>query len=138
MLAITDFALYLFAKHQTIFFANLNWDDPRPLFTPGAGRRLSLIVIAMFATSTLTLLIKLFTRSRWVDVASNLISLALIGLLLSQPFDNLFAIHISERALRVVKYSLKFTLLFIALMSTIDLIKHIVVISRRKLARTTS
>jgi hypothetical protein len=132
MLAITDFALYLFAKHQTIFFANLNWDDPRPLFTPGAGRRLSLIVIAMFATSTLTLLIKLFTRSRWVDVASNLISLALIGLLLSQPFDNLFAVHISERALRVVKYSLKFTLLFIALMSTIDLVKHIVVISRRK------
>jgi hypothetical protein len=132
MLAITDFALYLFTKHQTIFFANLNWDDPRPLFTPGAGRRLSLIVIAMFATSTLTLLIKLFTRSRWVDVASNLISLALIGLLLSQPFDNLFAVHISERALRVVKYSLKFTLLFIALMSTIDLIKHIVAISRRK------
>jgi hypothetical protein len=136
MLAITDFALYLFAKHQTIFFANLNWDDPRPLFTPGAGRRLSLIVIAMFATSTLTLLIKLFTRSRWVDVASNLISLALIGLLLSQPFDNLFAVHISERALRVVKYSLKFTLLFIALMSTIDLVKHIVVISRRKLLKT--
>jgi hypothetical protein len=86
----------------------------------------------MFALSTLTLLIKLFTRSHWVDIASNAISLGLIGLLLRQPFDNLFAIPISGRALRAVKYSLTFMLLFIALMTTIELIKHIVVISRRK------
>jgi hypothetical protein len=133
MLAITDLALYLFARHHTIFFVNLDWTDPRPLFTPGAGRRLSIIVIAMFAVSTMALLIKLFTRSRWVDVASNAVSLGLIGFLLSTPFDGLFAVRIAEDALPKIKYAAKFTLLFIALMITIDLIKSLVLIGRRKL-----
>jgi hypothetical protein len=137
MLAITDFALYLFARHQTIFFVNLDWTDPRPLFTPGAGRRLSLIVIAGFAVSTLTLLIKLVTRSRWVDVISSFVSLGLIGLILTQPFDNLFAVRIAENLLPKIRFAAKFTLLFIALMTTIDMIKNIVIISRRKLHAVT-
>jgi hypothetical protein len=138
MLAITDFALYLFAKHQTIFFVNIDFANPRLLFTPGAGRRLSMILIAMFAASTLSLLIKLFTRSRWVDVISNVVSLALIGLVLRQPFDGLFAAEIAERFLPKIQYWAKFTilitLLFIALMITIDLIKNLVIIGRKKLA----
>jgi hypothetical protein len=138
MLAITDFALYLFARHQTIFFVNLDWTDPRPLFTPGAGRRLSLIVIAGFAVSTLTLLIKLFTRSRWVDVIGSFVSLGLIGLILTQSFDNLFAVRIAENILPKIRFAAKFTLLFIALMTTIDLVKNIVIISRRKLNSATS
>jgi hypothetical protein len=135
MLAITDFALYLFARHQTIFFVNLNWNDPRPLFTPDAGRRISLIVIAGFAAWTITLLVKLFTRSRWVDVIYSVVSLALIGLLLRQPFDNLFAVNIAERFLPKIKFGLKFLLLFIAAMVTIDLVKNLVRIGRRKLAK---
>jgi hypothetical protein len=137
MLAITDFALYLFTKHHTIFFVNLNWNDPRPLFTPDAGRRISLVVIAMFAASTLALLVKLFTRSRWVDAVSNVVSLALIGLLLRQPFDNLFAVAVSEKLLPKIKFGLKFLLLFIALIITIDLIKNLVIIGRRKIAKNT-
>jgi hypothetical protein len=137
MLAITDFASYLFAKHQTIFYANLNWDDPRPLFTPGAGRRLSMIVIAMFAVSTIALLIKLFTRSRWVDVASNTIFLGLIGLLLRQPLDGLFANDIAARLLPKYRFAVKFTLLFIASAVTLDLFKHLVHIGRRKLCQDT-
>jgi hypothetical protein len=136
-LAVTDVALYLFARHQTIFFVNLDWTDPRPLFTPGAGRRLSLIVIAGFAVSALTLFIKLFTRSRWVDVTSSVISLGLIGLILTQSFDNLFAVRIAENILPKIRFAAKFTLLFIALMTTIELIKNIVIISRRKLNSTT-
>lgn len=136
MVAITDFALYVFARHQTIFFTNVDWSNLRPLFTPGAGRRISIIVIAGFAVSTMALFVKLFTGSRWVDVASNVVSLGLIGLLLREPVDNLFAVHVSEHALRSIKYGVKFTLLFIALMTTIELIKNIVVISRRKLAKT--
>jgi len=139
MLAITDFALYLFARHQTIFFVNLDWTDPRPLFTPSAGRRLSLIVIAMFAASTLALLIKLVTRSRWVDVISNVISLALIGLLLTQPFDGLFAPEIAAKVLPKLgpwlRTSVVLSLLFVAFMIALDLVKHLVVISRRKLAQ---
>ena len=136
MLGITDFALFLFAKHHTIFFVNLDWTDPRPLFTPGAGRRLSMIVIAMFAASTIGLLVKLFTRSRWVDVCSNIVSLALFGLLLQQPFDNLFAITIPENLMPKIKFGVKFLLLFIAVMVTVDLIKNLVIIGRRKLVRS--
>jgi len=135
MLAITDFALYVFARHRTIFFANFDWDNLRPLFMPGPGRRISLIVIAMFAASTMALLIKLFTRSRWVDVASSVVSLGLIGLLLTQPFNDLFAVRIAENLLPKIRYAVEFLLLFIALMTTIELVKSIVIISRRKLAR---
>jgi hypothetical protein len=137
MLAVTDFALYVFARHQTIFFVNVDWDNLRPLFMPAPGRRISLIVIAMFAASTMALFVKLFTRSRWVDVASNAVTLGLVGLLLRQPFDNLFVPEIAGRfSPRIVtwgKYSVLITLLFIALMTTIELVKGIVIISRRKL-----
>jgi len=140
MLAITDFALYLFAKHQTIFFINLDWDNLRPLFMPGPGRRISLIVIAMFAASAMALLVKLVTRSRWVDVVSNTVSLALIGLILTQPFDNLFVAEIAEklqmhppRVASWAKNTVLITLLFIALMIAVDLVKNLVAISRKKL-----
>ena len=123
MLAITDFALYLFARHQTIFFVNLDWTDPRPLFTPGAGRRLSLIVIAGFALSTMTLLIKLFTRSRWVDVVNSAISLGLIGLILTQP-STTSSRSGSPRTSCPRSGTRRNYALFIALMTTIELIKN--------------
>ncbi len=135
MLALTDFALYLYVKFHTVFFVNMNWTNPRPLLTPEAGRRISLIVIAMLAAGTLRLLVKLFTSSRWVDVVSSGISLPLIGLLLRQPFDNPFAVSVPERFLPKIKFGLKFFLLFIALMVTIDLIKNLILIGRKKLAR---
>lgn len=135
MLGLTDFALYLYVKFHTVFFVNMNWTDPRPLLTPEAGRRISLIVIAMLAAGTLRLLVKLFTSSLWVDVVASGISLPLIGLLLRQPFDNPFAVSVPERFLPKIKFGLKFFLLFIALMVTIDLIKNLIVIGRRRLAR---
>ncbi len=140
MLAVTDFALYLFAKHQTIFFINLDWDNLRPLFMPGPGRRISLIVIAMFAVSTMALLVKLVTRSRWVEVVSNTVSLALIGLILTQPLDNLFVAEIAEKLQKHppkvaswAKNTILITLLFIALIIAVDLVKNIVAVSRKKL-----
>jgi len=135
MFAVTDFAIYLYVKRQTIFFKNLDFSDPLPLFTAAAGRRISLIVIAMFAASALALLVKVFTSSRWVDVGSSVVSLALIGLLLGQPFDNLFAVTVSEKILPKIRFGVKFLLLFIAVMVTIDLVKNLVIIGRRKLAK---
>lgn len=135
MLAVTDFALYLYVKHHTIFFANLDFTNPRPLLTPDAGARYSILVIAMLAAGTLALLVKLFTKSRWVDVGSSVVSLALIGLLLRQPFNHPFAVSVPEHFLPQIKFGLKFALLFIALLVTIDLIKNLIVIGRRKLVR---
>jgi hypothetical protein len=134
MLAITDFALYLYVKHHTIFFVNLNFTDPRPLLTPEAGRRISLVVIAMLASGTLGLFAKFFFTSRWIDVASDGIGLVLIGLLLRQPFDNPFAVTVPSRLLPQIKFALTFTLLFIAVLVTIDLIKNLIHIGRRRLA----
>lgn len=136
LLALTDFALYILSKYGTIFlyFENLKESrGPVPLFTPGAGRRLSLIVIAMLAAATMKLFIRLFTRSRWVDVASNVVSLALIGLLLRQPFEGLFAGPVAESFLPKIKHGITYLLLFIAAMITFDLIKNLVALGRRKL-----
>ena len=138
MLVLISAALYVFSRHATIFFLNLDLKNPVPLFTPDAGRRISMIVIAMLLASTLALFVKLFNRSRWVDVVSNVISLALFGLILREPLDGLFAITLPERAMAAIKYSIKFTLLFIALIVAIDLVKNLVAIGRRKLAKTSS
>ncbi len=61
------------------------------------------------------------------------VSLVLIGLLLSQPFENLFAVSIPEKVLPKIKFGAKFALLFIAVMITVDLIKNLVIIGRRRL-----
>lgn len=135
MLAVTDFAIYLYVKHHTIFFVNMNFMDPRPLLTAEAGRTISLIVISMFVAGTVAAFLKVFLSSRWLDVVSDAVSLALIGLLLRQPFDGLFAVSISDRFLPKIRYALAFTLLFVALMVTIDLIKNLVLIVRRRLPK---
>lgn len=134
MLAVTDFALYVFARRGTVFFTNPRWKDAPSLFLPGPGRTISLVVIALFAVSALALLAKLLTRSRWVDIVSNALSLALIGVLLARPFDGLFAVALSERLTVWLKYTLRFSLLFVALMMAIELVKHIVAVSRKRLA----
>jgi hypothetical protein len=136
MLAVTDVALYIFARYQTIFLYLTHGANPKPLLTPEAGRYLSIIVIASLAVSTMALLVKLFTRSRWVDIVSNVISLGLIGLILRQSFDNLFAITIPEKLLPVVKANIKIVLLIIALIITYELVRDIVRVSRRKLAKS--
>lgn len=133
MLAVTDFAVCIFARHHTIFFYLTGGSDPKPLLAPGPGRYLSLIVIAQLAVSTMTLLVKLLTRSPWVTIVSNVISLGLIGLALRVPFDGLFAITMSEKLLRLVKANIKIALLAIALVVTYELIRGLVCVGRRKL-----
>jgi hypothetical protein len=136
MLALTDLALYVFSRYGTIFLFKRGAADFQPLLTPEAGRRVSLVIIGLFAVSTMALLAKLFTSSRWVGVVSRTLSLGLLGLLLNQPLDAILAVPISEPALRAVKYTVTFSLLFVALMTAIELIKNIVILSRQKLGRT--
>jgi hypothetical protein len=136
MLAVTDLALYLFARHRTIFFYLTDGSDPRPLLAPGPGRYLSIIVIAQLAVSTMTLLVKLLTRSPWVKIVSNVVSLGLIGLMLRVPFDGLFAVPMSEKLLRVLKANVRIALLAIALVVTYELVRDLVRAGRRNLARS--
>jgi len=135
MLAVTDFAIYLYVKHQTIFFVNMNFLEARPLLTPEAGRSISLIVIVMFAAGALGSFLRVFLSSRWIDIASDGLSLVLISLLLRQPFDNLLAVPVPAALLPKIRFGLTFTLLFIALMATIDLIKNLVIVVRKRLPK---
>jgi hypothetical protein len=135
MLALTDLALYAYSRYGTIFLFKRGSDDFQPLLTPEAGRRISLVIIALFAVATMALLARLVTSSRWVDAASRTVSLGLIGFLLTQPLDDIVALPISESGLRALKYTVTFSLLFIALMTAVELIKSIVILSRRGLRR---
>jgi hypothetical protein len=136
MLTLTDLALHVFSRHGTIFLFKRGAADFRPLLTPDAGRRVSLVIIGLFAVSTMALLVKLFTSSRWVDVVSRALSLGFLGLLLNQPLDAILAVPISEPALRALKYTVTFSLLIIALITAIELVKSIAVLSRRRFGRT--
>lgn len=135
LLALTDSAVYLYAKYRTIFFVNLDIRAHRPLFTPEAGAWYSLIVIGMLAVGALSLFAKILTSSRWVDVVEHALGLVLIGLLLSRPFDNPFAITLPQGLLPTLKGVALGIALFIALMTTVELIKNLVRVARRKLAQ---
>lgn len=136
MSALAGFAAYIFVTCRTIFLLSLNFSEPRPLFIPEVGYRISLIVVAMFVAGALAAIVRVFTGSRWVDVASNGLSLALIGLLLRQPFDAPFAVATLARLAHQIRTAAKFSLVFIALFVAIDLIKNLVAIGRGKLAKT--
>lgn len=137
MLALTGLAVRLFIKFQTIFFVSFNFKKFRPLLMPAPGRLVSLVVITMLIAGTISLFIKLFTFSRrvacWVDVVSDGIALILIGLLLRQPYVDLFAVYISPVLLPKIHFSLAFTLLFVALMIAIDLVVNLVRLGRKRL-----
>ncbi len=136
MLALTAAAVYVFTRHGTVFIAGLaSSGEIKPLFTAEAGRSLSLIVIALLAAGAVSLFLKLFTRSRWIDVGSDAVSLILFGLILRRPFDGLFAVPISGQALSGIRIGLAAALLFIVLMTAIALIKNLVMIGRGALVR---
>ncbi len=138
MTAFAGFAVYVFVACRTIFLLSLNFGEPRPLFTPDVGYRISLIVVAMFVAGAVSSIVKAFTDSRWVDLASNVFSLAMIGLLLRQPFASPFAVASLARLTPAIRTAAKFFLLFIALMTAIELIKNLVVIGRGKLEKAGS
>lgn len=134
MLAVTDFALYVYYKAHTLFVINFDLDAPRRLLTPDVDKRVSLIVLAMLAVGTAAAFARIFTSSRWVDVVSDAVSLALVGLLLRQPLDNVFAVSIPERLLPFIKLNLRIVLLVIAVFVAFNLVKNLIAIGRKKLA----
>ncbi|MBN2206366.1 MAG: hypothetical protein JW742_03090 [Candidatus Aminicenantes bacterium] len=132
MLAVTGFALYVYAKARTLFVINFDLDAPRRLLTPAADERASLIVLALLVTGTAAALARIFTRSRWVDVASDALSLGFFGLLLRQPLEGAFAVPLPERLLPFLKVNLRIVLLIVAVFVAVDLVKNLIAIGRRK------
>jgi len=135
MTALTGAALYLYIRYGTIFFASFNMPQRRPIFTPEAGQWFSLILIGLWAISTISLAIKLGTSSPWVDAIGKALSLVLLGLAFRQPFDTALARPLPETLNRVYKLSLTITLLVICLFIAIDLVKALIRIGRKRLTR---
>jgi len=131
MLAGTGLTLYLYVRYHSIFFLNLDFPEPRLLFTPETGKWFSLAVIAMFAVGTVALCVKFFTSSPWVDVIKNGICVIIVGMLFRLPLDNAFAFSPSTRARLSIKYTLMVTLFFISIGFVVDFIKSLVLSSRK-------
>ncbi len=130
-LAVTDAALYLYVKYHTLFFANLDFPAPEPLFLPVPGKRISLIVIALLAVSMLTQFIKFFTRSRWVDAASNAAVLVLLGFLFRLPSGRLFAEPGPGRLFSLFETGMTLTLVLMAVIVTVLLIRNLILAGRK-------
>jgi hypothetical protein len=135
MTALTGIALYFYIRYQTIFFVNLDFAQHRPIFTPEAGRWFSLILIGLWALSAISLAVKLVTSSPWVDAVEKALSLVLLGLAFRQPFDTALAVHLPEGLVRWINLSFTFTLLVICIFVAVDLIKALVRIGRKQLAK---
>jgi len=139
MTALTGTALYFYIRYQTIFFVNLDFAQHRPIFTPEAGQWYSLILIGLWALSAISLAFKLVMSSPWVDAVEKALSLVLLGLAFRQPFDTALAVHLPvhlpEGLVRWINISFTFTLLVICIFVAVDLIKALVRIGRRRLAK---
>jgi len=135
MTALTGTALYFYIRYQTIFFVNLDFAQHRPIFTPEAGRWFSVILIGLWALSAISLAVKLVTSSPWVDAVEKTLSLFLLGLAFRQPFDTALAVHAPEGLVRWINLSFTFTLLVICIFVAVGLIKALVRIGRKQLAK---
>jgi len=135
MTALTGTALYFYVQYRTIFFVNLDFAQHRPIFTPEAGQLYSLILMGLWALGTISLAAKLVTPSPWVDAVEKGLSLVLLGLAFRQPLDTALAVHLPEGLVPWFNLSLTITLLVVCIFVAIDLIKALVRIGRRRLAK---
>jgi HAAS len=135
MTALTGGAAYLYVRFQTIFLIKLHPVEYKPIFTPEAGQWYSLIVISLWALGTIGLAFKLATSSPWVTAVEKALSLVLLGLVFRQPFATAFPTQLPEGLTRAVAPSLTIAVLIICLFVAIDLVKAVVRIGRRRLAK---
>jgi len=132
MLAVTAFGLSVFLKYGTLFFARFDLDAPRLLFAAGPGRRISLLVLGLLAAATVGLFVKIFTASRWTNVAGNVAALVLLSLLLRQPLDGALAVPVPAKLIPKIELALVLTLLVIAANLAVDLVKNLVLLGWKK------
>ncbi len=135
---LTGLAIYVFAACRTVFVLSLDFSHPRPLFSPAFGYRLSLLFIGMLVTGTGAAIIRIFTGSRWVSASSNALTLVFIGLIFRLHSVEPFAIESLNRMAGHIRIWARLSLLLIALMVAIELVKDLVAIGRGFLRRVRS
>jgi hypothetical protein len=133
--ALIAAGLYFYFRYGSIFFVNLNFHRAKPLFTPQAGRWLSLALIGLWVVEDVRLLVKLFRPSAWLNLAKDAISLVLVGLLFRWPVDSAFAVPVPEALRPYLKPAFVVFLALVALSLAVDFIKSLIVIGRSGLAK---
>jgi hypothetical protein len=135
MIIVTGLALYLYLRYGAIFFEHFGSASRRPILTPEAGQWYSLLLIGLFAVSTIGLAVKIVKSSPWVDAIQNALSLVLVGLAFRYPFDAAIALPLPEAVLRTAKYTVIVSLLILSAFLAVDLVKALVRIGRKRLAK---
>ena len=137
MLALSAWAISLYARFQTVFVVSINMGKLRPLLLPGPGRYLSLALLALMIAGTISLFVKLLPVSRrclnWVDVAFDAFALAMLGVVFRQGPAGLIAGTLPPRIGHWAAISLTVTLAVIALAVAYDLVANLVRLGRRRL-----
>ena len=135
MSIITGFAVSIYIKHGALFFVDFGSASRRPIFSPEAGQWFSLLLLGLFALSTIGLAVKLVKSSPWADAVQNALSLVVVGLAFRYPTDAAIARPLPEAVLKTIKYGVTVSLLVLSVFITIDLVKALVRIGRRRLAK---
>lgn len=135
MILVTGLAVSIYVKYGALFFVDFGSASRRPIFSPEAGQWFSLLLIGLFALSTTGLAVKLIKASPWIDAVQHGLSLVLIGLAFRYPFDSAIALRLPENLLKTIKYGVTIGLLVLSVFITIDLVKALVRIGRRRLAK---
>jgi hypothetical protein len=135
MTIITGLAVSIYAKYGALFFVDFGSASRRPIFTPEAGQWFSLLLIGLFTLSTIGLAVKIVKSSPWIDAVQHALSLVLVGLAFRYPFDAAITLPLPEALLKTIKYGVAVSLLVLSVFITIDLVKALVRIGRRRLAK---
>jgi hypothetical protein len=135
MTIITALAVSIYIKYGALFFVDFGSASRHPIFSPEAGQWFSLLLIGLFALSVVALAVKLFRSSPWIDAVQHGLSLILVGLAFRFPFDAAIALPLSEPVLQTAKYSAIISLLVLSALIAADLVKALVRIGRKRLAK---
>ncbi len=135
MASLAGVAIYLYTRYQTIFLIKLGSGEYRPIFTPDAGQWYSLILIGLWTLGTISLALKLVTSSPWIDAVKAGLSLVLLGLVFRQPLDTALVGRPTDSFVRFLQLNLTVIVLIICVFVAADLIKALVRIGRRQLAK---
>ena len=136
LLALTAAALFLYLKYGTIFLRKFDPSDFRPLLSPDAGRFYSLAVISLWGLGCVGQLVKIFRASEWINLVRNALSLVVLGIVLARPIEGaLLAGPGTERLEHWIRINLAVVVGIIALVTAVEVVKSLVIIGRRRMAR---
>jgi hypothetical protein len=136
LLALTGAALWLYLKYGTVFLWRSGASGFQPLLSPAAGKFYSLALIALTGLGCVRHLVKIFRWPEWTNLTQNVVSLAVLGAVLVFPVQG--ALLPGPRTDRVepwLRINLTVVIGIIAVIKAVEIIKSLVIIGRRRLAR---